>query len=53
MVMLRISAWARFLRIAETREESIHPERKSPDEAFNERLIKAFIERGLFWRERK
>jgi len=28
-----------------------HPERKSPDEAANGRLIKAFLERKLFWKK--
>ena len=27
-----------------------HPERKSPDEGANEKIVKAFVNRGLFWK---
>lgn len=30
-----------------------HPERKSPDERINERIVRAFLERELFWGKQK
>jgi gamma-glutamyl-gamma-aminobutyrate hydrolase PuuD len=29
-----------------------HPERKSPDDEFNEKIINAFVNRELFWKEK-